>query len=443
VPPPPLTGFDINSIKAGLHQTEVRFLAGAAGVAVLQANSDPAPSFGATYQNKTFNTNITRVTQGAWGIHTYSQLQAFSYDNKYVLLAEGASEDGMDSIIRGVPGYQVVLSTSQLPIWNAPRWHPTQPEKVIHFDSNEDTTVRVQLTQVPSATTQTVFTFPSQYIRVLGNQSSDEVSRDGKWIAGMVINANEEGTIFTLNLSTQQLGAVISISSLYGSGGPCAPDPQWGAVEPDWVGVSPLGKYLVVQWVRDGAERCSGLETFEISTGNFVGRLIQSHPHGDMTLLADGKTEVFVSVDLTGPSSGTYVGGAPGGTQDDANYPALSYRVLPGPASGSAAPNYLYLTDWVYEHMSCRGPYGWCLVSARLNPDNGAYDPLENEIFLIKLDGSKLVRLTHHHSAGPSYWNQPRPSFSADGRYVIFDSDWAGSGSNASYVIDLATAPNP
>ncbi len=118
--------------------------------------------------------------------------------------------------------------------------------------------------------------------------------------------------------------------------------------------------------------------------------------------------------------------------------------MLPGDPVGTAEPNYLVLTDWIFEHISCRGPYGWCLVTAANGPANGVWDPLEEELFLLKLDGSGVVRLGHHRSdptIQPTdddyYWAQPRASFSASGRYVIFDTNWGVAPDTHAYVIDL------
>ncbi|NIN95957.1 MAG: hypothetical protein GTO49_13485, partial [Anaerolineae bacterium] len=95
-------------------------------------------------------------------------------------------------------------------------------------------------------------------------QSWDELSRDGRWLAGMASRNDGAQVIFALDLQNLVLGAQLPLPDLYA--GPCEPDPVWGEVEPDWVGVSPLGNYLVVQWVRDGTTRCSGLEIFDLQT---------------------------------------------------------------------------------------------------------------------------------------------------------------------------------
>jgi hypothetical protein len=302
----------------------------------------------------------------------------------------------------------------------------------VHFDTNADTVARAQFTDVATGTTTTVFTFPPQYQRVQGNQSFDELSRDGRWLAGMVQRDDGEGVIFALNLETGTLGATLPIDELYQNR--CTPDPTWGNVWPDWVGVSPLGNYLVVQWVRDATTPCSGLETYDLQTGAFIGRVQAGHPHGDLGY-APGVGEYFFTEEPAGPPP--YNGN-----------PALSYRLLPGTSTVSL-PNYVIVDlTWADgSHFSARGPAGLTLVSMG-GWDDGVWRRFEQELYLVDLAGG-VARLAHHHSSACGYWVQPRATVSADGRYVCFASDWTlGTGTSSctgpgdlghgdAYVIDL------
>jgi hypothetical protein len=224
-------------------------------------------------------------------------------------------------------------------------------------------------------------------------------------MGGLGRTADGSGIIFTLDTVAGTLGAQLPIADLYA--GPCEPDPTWGAVEPDWVGVSPLGNYLVVQWTREGTTRCSGLETFDIQTGAFVGRPYAGRQHGDLGIDTDG-SEFFMTFELSSPQ--------------DPNRPALGLRRLPGDLPVSE-PEYLRVLDWGNtEHISCQGPRGVCLITAGRIPDDPR-TPFEGEVFLQYTDGS-VVRLAHHRSSSCGYWVQPRASLAADGRYAIFASDW-------------------
>jgi hypothetical protein len=399
---------------------------------VVTPAAQPLQPVGTPFTAPDFCTTLRRVSNtsdsGGFETQIYNQLQAFSSDNVYLLLD---SSDGF--VVRRVSDLSLVtgLDTSG---WNDPRWHPVQPHVMIHFDGNDDTTLRVQYTNIDTLQTTTIFTFPAQYERIRVPQSSDEISEDGRWLAGMASRNDGVQVIFALDLQNLTLGAELPIPDLYA--GPCEPDPVWGEVEPDWVGVSPLGNYLVVQWVRAGTTRCSGLETFDIQTGAFAGRVTDNPRHGDLGVDSDGVTEFFMTTELSSPA--------------DNNRPAIAMRVLPGTATVSP-PTYLQVVDWSDEdHISCRGPNGVCLVSwGRLGETNDW--PFEDELFLQYTDGS-VLRLAHHRSSKCGYWVQPRASISRDGRYVVFASDWGeetgtdscGDGNDMGrgdpYIIDLLTS---
>ncbi|MEZ4635947.1 MAG: hypothetical protein R2856_13460 [Caldilineaceae bacterium] len=389
----------------------------------------PLPAVGIAVIDPVFATTLRRVSNrsdsGGFETQVYSQLQAFSADNRHLLLT-------------GSDGYRVVRVDNFSAVtgfnpsgWNAPRWHPADAAKIVHFDSNEDTTLRAQTTDVESGQTATIFTFPAPYERIRTNQSFDELSHDGRWLAGMASQTGDAQMIFALNLQTAQLGAQFSVDSLYA--GPCEPDPQWGNIEPDWIGVSPLGRYLVIQWPRDGEERCNGLETFDIQSGAFVGRVYDGHQHGDLGVLPDGDTEFFMTFELYNPDANGLL--------------SLGYRTLPGTSTVSP-PVYVRVMDWVGAHISCQGPNGVCLVTAEADASNG-WSALEGELFLQYTDG-RIERLVHHRSSACGYWVQPRATISRDGSLIAFASDWGradgctggGLGQGDPFVLDRdVTAP--
>lgn len=378
---------------------------------------------GVSFTDPRFCTSIRRVSNtsdsGNFETQEYSQLQAFSSDNMFVLLVNG--NDGY--AVRRVSDLSRVsgLNTAG---WNAARWYMPLSHTLIHYDDNSDATLRVQTTNVDTGVTTTLFTFPSQYERIITPRSSDDLSQDGRWMAGIAQRTDGAWVIFALDLQTLTLGAQLVIDNLYT--GACQPDPEWGGTPPDWVGVSPIGRYLIVQWERDGQARCSGLETFNLTTGAFVGRVADGHQHGDLGVQPDG-SEFFMSYEMYHPSGNMYIG----------------IRMLPGTATVSN-PIYLIPIDWYNGgHISCKGPRGVCLVTASGDAGNG-WQPYENEVFLLYTNGS-IRRLAHHRSSSCGYWVQPRASFSRNGRYVIFASDWGRQincgdyGRGDPYLIDLGT----
>jgi len=362
----------------------------------------PLQPVGTPFVDPVFGTTLRRVSNisdgGGFETQEYSQLQAFSSDNAYALLTGSSGY-----VVRRVSDLSLVSSLDTAG-WNAARWYPPQPHTLIHFDDNSDTTIRVQLSNVDTLTTTTLFTFPAPYERLIVNRSSDELSEDGRWLAGVATRSDGAWVIFAFDIQNRALGAQLPIPDLYPDS--CAPDPDYGEIPPDWVGVSPLGRYLVVQWVRDGTARCSGLETFNLQTGAFVGRVYDGHQHGDLGVQPDGNTEFFMAFELYHPNGNLWLG----------------IRELPGISSVSP-PTYVQELDWGNgEHISCRGPNGACLVTAGSDPANG-WTAFEAELFLQYTDGG-VLRLAHHRSSSCGYWVQPRASISRDGRYAIFASDW-------------------
>jgi hypothetical protein len=85
----------------------------------------------------------------------------------------------------------------------------------------------------------------------------------------------------------------------------------------------------------------------------------------------------------------------------------------------------------------------WGLVStftANKLPASGRF---KDEIFQIKLDGSREVRrLLHHHSVFASYYDSPRANISRDGRFVAFTSNWGHAGGRRDlFVARIEPAP--
>lgn len=340
-----------------------------------------------------------RVNSGGFGTQIYSQLQAFSADNQYILLIENEGY-----VVRRLDTLAKV--SVDLPDVNAPRWQPARPNMIVSYDTNADATIKVLYSTVNSnMRAETIFTFPAAYQRIRGNQSNDELSHDGRWMTGMATMANGDQMMFALDLQDGRLGAQMSLNGLYNSA--CTRDPQYGAVEPDWVAAAPSGRYLVVQWTRDGTSRCSGLETFDIRTGAFVGRVHSNHQHGDLG--TDSQGDFFMTFETEDTPNGD---------------PHIGVRRLPGPATGVASRQLLLRMDWSQSgaHISCQATAPFCSVVTEGSPTQA----LGGEIILQYTDG-RVLRVAHHRSTSCGYWVQPRATVSRDARYIAFASDWGVS----------------
>lgn len=374
----------------------------------------PAP--GSAYTDPAFGTRVRRVSglserpctdEGCpFEAPTYSQLQAFNADSTLMLLTtpEGYRVRRVSDLasVRLLDGGQV----------RAPRWHPRRPRTVIHFDEDGDADVTLQRTNVITGATRDIHSF-GDYAAIVRDPSFDELSRDGRWLAGYAVRRGGRREIFTFDLEQRRVGLAVPLDEL------CTPDPQYGLIEPDWLAPSPRGRYLVIQWRRDGTSRCSGLETYDIETGSFTGRVVDGHGHGDLGVTRGGRE--FFMTGATHP--------------DDLNMTGLAWYALPG-TDTTATPHHVQLLDWkaLMSHVSCQGPRGVCLVSSTSDPGatccRPGWQPFQGEVWLQRTSGGNepsyapVLRLAHHRSSEQGYWAQPKATLSRDGRYALFGSDW-------------------
>jgi hypothetical protein len=371
------------------------------------------PGKGVVIKDPIFGTEFLRATdaadRGDYALHDYSQLQAFSPNSKYFLVNEDAGY-----IVKYVDGLndKVVLDESLFVV----RWDPSRDSTIASF-SNGDGSVDFVRYNVETDEETKIYDFPSNYDTISVNRSSEEISKNGDWVAGLGYSANDEH-IFAVNLATGTMTVELVVEDLFN--GPCDQDPEYGAFEPDWVGISPLGNYLMVQWARDGFERCSGLELYDANSGDFVTWVMDGHPHGDKGV-RDGREYFATSVNET------TVG------DDVTDQPAIVEFVLPLPGNDEVVMNHVKSIPWHgLWHISCQGPDGVCLVTSYY--PEADWDPrypgvFDDELWLVWLEDGSYRRIGHHRSSGETYWVQPRATWSQDGNYVLWDSDfWKETG---------------
>lgn len=420
--PPPPTG---DGRTVGI--TDHRILSSVLTTKPPQVSGGKVPALGAWITDPTFKTQFRRVSdavsEGDYAIHYYSQLQAFSPSSEYYLTNEEAGD-----MIRSTETLKAVdgLSIGG----NILRWHPTIPNTIVWYDSNADDRLRLTYTDVETKQSLGTFTFPSQYEGIRVNNASEEMSHNGQWTAGMASTKRgtdqEDSIIFALDVTKglsdqwrQAIGAEMTIASLYN--GPCTPDPTYGNVDPDWVAISPKGTYLMVQWARDGFERCSGLELYDAQTGAYVTHVRDRHDHSDHGIDAKGREFVLSVAPLPA--------GLNPGQVDEAPSSHVIQYILPETPQDRVTSRFIKsLPLQGFWHVSCQGPNGICLVTAYY-PES-TWDPkypgiFDDELYMLWLEDGSYRRIAHHRSSGCGYWVQPRASWSKDGQYVIWDSDFA------------------
>ncbi len=347
---------------------------------VLIPQVQPAP--GLWYTEPNFGTVVKRLLDK--GSNEYSQLQAFSYDEQFIMLIK----DGEGHVIYKYPEMTpVIYEKNTVGGWSAPRWIPGT-HKIFYLAGQPG---RVVSLNVDTNTTTTIISFPEPYLRAA--QTFEDPSRDGQWTA-VFRYGNGDDLITSLNLVTGKIGAVLSIKALVA--GPCA-----GGASPNWIAPSSLGQYLVIQWDNDGSGRCKGIELYNISTGAFVRQISQRHDHGDQGVSADNREFYLTSIQA-------------GGSKQNNNFPPLVAIWLDG-----SPMTEVRMLQWGFGHVSCKGPKGVCVVDGI---GFGAGDV--DEIALVYVPSGDMRRLAFARTSADDYWSQISATFSPSGRRVTWRSDW-------------------
>jgi len=95
--------------------------------------------------------------------------------------------------------------------------------------------------------------------------------------------------------------------------------------------------------------------------------------------------------------------------------------------------------DWSQDyHISMLADdEDWVLLSFYVGNDLPSSGVFRNEIVQVATDGSQRVRRLAHHRSGfaGQYWNSPRANISRDGRFVVFTSNWEGTGQRDVFIL--------
>ena len=207
----------------------------------------------------------------------------------------------------------------------------------------------------------------------------------------------------------------------------------------DWVTISPLGNYVIIDYASLDTGRYKGVEVYDRNM-KFLWQKPLGFGHSDVGTDSKGN-EILVLSYYDADSNESYI---------------TKYRLSDG------AETKLISHAWFeYDHISCRntGNKGWCIVSTydgegRLTDDSLTWVPFEDEIFELNLDTAEVVRrLAHHHSRrfSPStpnadssmYFAEPHATVSRIGTRILFASNWRQNieqdSSIDAYIIDLRT----
>ena len=347
----------------------------------------PKPGYLQSYVDPVFGNKVTRITGdpgvpisqvgGVWGEvarHNYSKDAVWNADQSLMILK--MHHRGPSPIFLDGSTYEPLFSKESP--GTEIRWHPRKPNLMIYVGANEVGTWNVRIGE------KTVIgSFPGYSNFYLGPWEGN-VSLDGSLLA-VYAKKGSDAVAFAYDMVNKVK----------------YPDLELKGVDVDWVSISALGRYVVLNGVIEGSD--DRTQVYDLQ-GNRVGALWSDYgrpSHYDLTVDQNGD-EVAVGVSKSAPDDGR----------------VIKRRLRDGTVT--------VLTDGGYAmHTSTRNLKrpGWAYVTYQYRGDK--YPPYRDEVVAVKLDGSGGVeRLAHLHTNDTGYSAEAHACPSPDGRRAIWASNW-------------------
>jgi len=373
-------------------------------------NSFTPPAVGGSYVDPVFGSTITRISNAlgmpnadrggtlTWITDEYSTMSPFNNDNSRILLVHQSYfglYDGAGVYLRDLP--------LEIGAASEPRWSRKDNRTIYYVRGNQ-----LKTYDVSNGETGVAHTF-SEYTAISGKGESD-ISFDGDYF----VFAGDGRHVFVYQISADRKSPVFDTAgrgfdSLY--------------ITPD--------NNVTITWNQSGSGRYSGIEMYD-GDMNFQRQLARAGGHMDVTRDTDG-SEVLVWTNSNDP-------------QPICNNGIVKIRLADGQQTC------LVSFDWsLAVHVSAPDNQGFAYVEtyAPGNPAplSGGWRAYTNELLQVKLDGSRVLRLTHFRSRPWNSYNwQPKLSSSRDGSRVVFNSNYdlqASSAYPAEYSDVYLMAPAP
>ena len=360
------------------------------------------PPKGASYADPQYGCAVFRLTDSKEEFklavhHQYSTISAVNADDTLVMLL---TEWGQGAVV-DIAG-NIVVAPRDFPGINAGNvpW-ASKPAHAFYY-TNGNTLYRGTISghTVKSTVLQTLAAYPTVMI-----PDQEDLSEDGDhlWIVG----GNQA---FLYTISAGAAGPNVDVGEKDAG---CS----WHKIQ-----ITPSNRMLIT-WSCNGAANGHGQEIYN-TNGNLFWHMFDNSVHTDV-----GRDLRGSEIAVVGRIPDTYKDACPSRGGVDV------IRLDP-----PHAVSCLVDVNWASTHISYRdSPQGWVAISlfdqgscphyscfAQDLPADwqSAWRHFYEEVVLVKIDGSVVLRLAHHRSRSAEYyWAQSRAAISRDGRYVVFDSN--------------------
>ncbi len=377
----------------------------------------PFPQAGAPFEDGRFSTVLTRVTEprGISGRHEYSRFDPFNADGSMILLVRDDGDYAVyrtDSCPYNRPA-NLVAVTSGI---SEPRWDRRDPHslwglsgfRIVRYDVAAGKEESIKDFSSDPALAPILASEPDIY-RVT-TKDEGEPSYDLRYWALILQGEKEDYRPRYILCWDREADEILGIHEV----GP-------GESDIDWVGMSPLGSWVLIGGMEGNAGSIVGLTMADRGLRSFW-RIDFTTAHADVGLDAEGNEVVVMQnvrtdcLDMLPLSPDTKpILEAGGGYEGTNRIPLLRLFYDSGSDIGLGCG----------VHVSCNAD-GWCLVSTHIEPGVPERNWLDRTNVLIRLDprGARAFYLSKTYNTTLGYWEETHGSLSNDGSRAVWACDW-------------------
>ena len=373
------------------------------------------PSPGESFYDGRFGTVLTRVTEGVARRHEYSRFDPFNADRSMIIIHDFDSGDFIACRTASSP-YNTAANQAMVLGFEEPRWDPSDPNLVWGLNDLQIVqadvlagTVRVIKDFTEDPTLGTIIRAEPDLFRITTGQEG-ETSGDKRYWALALQGSDQEYRWRYLFCWDRVLDQIVGLYNV----------PAGEAELIDWVGMSPLGNWVLVGSDYGPEQTLGGLNMADRGFASFH-RLALATAHSDTGLDSLGREVVVMQNTST----------------DRIDLIPLDPATTPVTTEGDYAGSLIrplvllyYNNDSPYNfqsgvHISCNAD-GYAVISTYIEPGLAESNWLDRSIILVRLNGDapQAFYLAKIHNATASYWEETQASISTDGSRVVWASDW-------------------
>ena len=374
------------------------------------------PRVGVTFIDGAFRTRLTRVTAGPSRRHEYSRYDPYNKGQTLILLRDIKSGDYVVCRTSPLPYDRPANVVYKLPDIEEPRWDAIDPNCLWGLRQFQIVTVNVRTGKVEVVKDfrrdprlgPIIKAEPDLYR--ITRKIEGEASMDRRWWCLGLQGKNEDYRlryVFTWDRRSDRVVGLYKLSK--------------AESEIDWVGMSPLGNYVLIGGMSNNGGRLKGLTMANRELTRFH-RLDYTTSHSDVGIDRRGREVIVMQNSRT-----DYIDLIP-----------IDWRTRPILEAGGSysGTNRVRLVRLFYSdpsphgftggvHVSCNAP-GRCVVSTYQAPGKKADNWLSRKIVLVVLDrrNPRVYYLAHVYSTYRKYWEETHATITVDGAYVVWASNW-------------------